>query len=62
LLEPEPLAETALRFALSRPEVATVLIGFSDVAQVEAAVASAAKGALPKTLLSEIDAWRAAVV
>jgi aryl-alcohol dehydrogenase-like predicted oxidoreductase len=61
LLEGEPLAEVALRFALSRPEVATALIGFSNVAQVEAAVASAAKGALPGTLSSAIDAWRAAV-
>jgi aryl-alcohol dehydrogenase-like predicted oxidoreductase len=52
------LAQTALRFALSRPEVTTVLVGFSDVAQVEDAVASAAKGSLPQTLLSEIEAWR----
>ncbi len=59
LLAPEPLTDTALRFALSRPEVATVLVGFSNVTQVEAAVASAAKGALPKPLLSRIEAWRA---
>jgi aryl-alcohol dehydrogenase-like predicted oxidoreductase len=58
LLAPEPLTEIALRFALSRPEVATVLVGFSDVTQVEAAVAGAAKGALPKPLLSRIEAWR----
>jgi aryl-alcohol dehydrogenase-like predicted oxidoreductase len=58
LLAPEPLAETALRFALSRPDVATVLVGFSDVSQVESAVASAAKGALEKPLLSRIEAWR----
>jgi aryl-alcohol dehydrogenase-like predicted oxidoreductase len=59
LLAPEPLSEAALRFALSRPEVATVLVGFSDVTQVEAAAASAAKGALPRPLLSRIEAWRA---
>jgi L-galactose dehydrogenase/L-glyceraldehyde 3-phosphate reductase len=57
-LGPASLAQTALRFALSRPEVTTVLVGFSDVAQVEDAVASAAKGSLPQTLLSEIEAWR----
>jgi aryl-alcohol dehydrogenase-like predicted oxidoreductase len=62
LLEGAPLDEVALRFALSRPEVATVLIGFSDAAQVEAAVSSAAQGALPTPLLSNIDAWRAAAV
>jgi len=59
LLAPEPLTETALRFALSRPEVATVLVGFSDATQVEAAAASAAKGALPEPVLSRIEAWRA---
>ncbi len=60
LLEREPLTEAALRFALARPEVATVLIGFSDVVQIEAAVAAAAKGPLPQPVLSAIDAWRAA--
>lgn len=59
LLAGGPLAETALRFALSRPQVATALIGFSSVEQVEAAVAGAAKGALPEPLLSRIEAWRA---
>jgi aryl-alcohol dehydrogenase-like predicted oxidoreductase len=58
LLGSEPLTATALRFALSRPEVATVLVGFSDVTQVETAVASAAKGALPQPLLSRIETWR----
>jgi hypothetical protein len=37
-----------------------VLVGFSDVAQVEDAVAAAAKGPLPGALLSRIEAWRAA--
>ena len=59
LLDREPLSEVALRFALSRPEVTTALIGFSSVAQVEAAVASAARGMLPPSLRSRIETWRA---
>jgi aryl-alcohol dehydrogenase-like predicted oxidoreductase len=59
LLGHEPLSEVALRFALTRPEVSTALIGFSSVAQVEAAVASAARGALPPSLQSSIETWRA---
>jgi aryl-alcohol dehydrogenase-like predicted oxidoreductase len=61
LLAPDSLTHGAVRFALSRPEVATVLVGFSNAAQVEDAVASAAKGPLPRALLSRIDAWRAGV-
>ena len=55
----EPLNEVALRFALSRPEVTTALIGFSSVAQVEEAAVSVAKGALPPALRSKIETWRA---
>jgi L-galactose dehydrogenase/L-glyceraldehyde 3-phosphate reductase len=62
LLGPAPLTETAVRFALSRREVATGLVGFSDVAQVEAAAAAAAKGALPEPLLARIAAWRARAI
>ncbi len=61
LLGRQPLNEVALRFALSRPEVATALIGFSSVAQVEEAVASVAKGPLPASLQSSIETWRAEV-
>jgi len=58
LLAPEPLTETALRFALSRPEVTTALVGFSSAAQVEAAAAAVAQGPLSAALLSRIEAWR----
>jgi aryl-alcohol dehydrogenase-like predicted oxidoreductase len=44
-----------VRFALSRPELTTVLVGFSDVAQVEDAVAAAAQGPLPAALLARIE-------
>lgn len=60
LVEPDSLAHAAVRFALSRPEVATVLVGFSNVAQVEDAVSAAAKGPLPGAVLSRIESWRAA--
>jgi L-galactose dehydrogenase/L-glyceraldehyde 3-phosphate reductase len=59
LLDGELLSDVALRFALSRPEVTTALIGFSSVAQVEAAVASVANGVLPPSLRSRIETWRA---
>ena len=45
-----PLAETALRFALSNPQIATVLVGFSDIAQIEAAAAAAMAGPLLEPL------------
>jgi aryl-alcohol dehydrogenase-like predicted oxidoreductase len=59
LLDREPLSDVALRFALSRPEVTTALIGFSSVEQVEAAAACVAKGALAPSLQSKIETWRA---
>ena len=40
-----PAAETAIRFALSNPEVSTALVGFSNVAQIEEAVCCAGLGA-----------------
>ncbi|MEO8465588.1 MAG: aldo/keto reductase [Gammaproteobacteria bacterium] len=58
-LDREPLSDVALRFALSRPEVTSALIGFSSVAQVEAAAACAAKGTLAPSLQSKIETWRA---
>jgi aryl-alcohol dehydrogenase-like predicted oxidoreductase len=42
------LVSTAIRFALARPAVATVLIGVSAVAHIEAAVAAADLGPLPR--------------
>jgi aryl-alcohol dehydrogenase-like predicted oxidoreductase len=57
-LSDESLSEIALRFALSRPEITAALIGFSSVAQVEAAAASARKGPLPAPLLARVEAWR----
>jgi aryl-alcohol dehydrogenase-like predicted oxidoreductase len=58
-LGPASLRDVALRFALGRPGVTTALIGFSSAAQVEQAAASAVNGALPPSLSSKIEAWRA---
>lgn len=44
----------ALRFALSNAQVATALVGFADISQVEAAAAAAAAGPLPTEILSRI--------
>ena len=52
------LAEAAMRFPLGRPEVSTVLVGFSSLEQVEQAAASAAKGPLPDIVESRLcDVW-----
>ena len=44
----EDVIEFGLRFAISEPAIATALIGFSDLEQVDAAVRAAAKGPLPR--------------
>lgn len=52
------LAPLAIRFALSNPAVSTVLIGVSEVAHVEEAVAAALRGGLHADLLARIEAIR----
>lgn len=47
----EGLAEAAIRFVIGKPEVATALVGISDMAQLEQAVAFSAKGPLPAEAL-----------
>ena len=49
-----PIAELALRFVLSHPDVHTVLSGVRSVEEVEQNVAATAKGPLPAALLSRI--------
>jgi aryl-alcohol dehydrogenase-like predicted oxidoreductase len=56
-----PLVELGLRFALSAPGVSTVLIGPKTAAQVEEAVAAAAKGPLPHDVLARLDGIAALV-
>jgi aryl-alcohol dehydrogenase-like predicted oxidoreductase len=46
----------ALRFVLSNERIATALVGFSDVGQIEAACAAAEAGALPTSILGRAQA------
>jgi aryl-alcohol dehydrogenase-like predicted oxidoreductase len=56
-----PIHEAGLRFAISNPAVSCVLTGSRSVAEVEANVAAAAKGPLPKPILKKLDAIAAMV-
>jgi L-galactose dehydrogenase/L-glyceraldehyde 3-phosphate reductase len=48
------LVEAAIRFALSQPGIATALVGFSSLEQLEQAIAAAEKGPLPAAVVSRI--------
>jgi len=48
------LIEAAIRFAIGKPEVSTVLIGISYMAQLEQAVEYSAKGPLPAQALERL--------
>lgn len=50
-----PIVELCLRFALSNPDIGTVLIGAKTSAQVEQSVAAVEKGPLPPDLLARLD-------
>ena len=50
----QTMAQAAIRFALSRPEVSTVLVGFSDMSHMAEAAAAAAAGPLPADALARI--------
>ncbi|HXR85725.1 MAG TPA: aldo/keto reductase [Stellaceae bacterium] len=52
------LPAMALRFALSQESVATTLVGFSNLPQIEAACIAAAAGKLPTDMLERAQAWR----
>jgi len=53
------LPELALRFALSNPQVHTVLIGPKSAEQVEQSVVAAARGPLPPHIMGKLDdIWR----
>jgi L-galactose dehydrogenase/L-glyceraldehyde 3-phosphate reductase len=49
------MPELAMRFALSNADIATILIGFSDRAQIEAAAGFAGQGPLSAAALSRLD-------
>lgn len=52
----QALSQIAIRFGLSHRGVSTVLVGFSEVAQVDEAIAAAESGPLPDADLSQIEA------
>jgi aryl-alcohol dehydrogenase-like predicted oxidoreductase len=51
----QDLPGLALRYALSNTQIATALVGFSDISQIEAAGAAAAAGPLPTETLARIE-------
>jgi aryl-alcohol dehydrogenase-like predicted oxidoreductase len=52
------LVEAAIRFALSKPEVSTTLVGVSNIEQLEQAVSFANLGPLPEGALSRLpEVW-----
>jgi len=54
----ESLVEAALRFPLGSPGVSTILLGYSDLAQLEAAARAVAKGPLSAAAMATLDrAW-----
>ncbi|MSO22146.1 MAG: aldo/keto reductase [Acidobacteria bacterium] len=53
--EVSSLAEAALRFSLSFTVVSSVVIGVKTVAELEANLADASKGALPQDLLPQLE-------
>ena len=54
------LAQAAIRFALMKREVSTVLVGFSSLAQVEGAAACSGAGGLDPADLARLDELRLA--
>ncbi len=51
----QTMAQAAIRFALAKPEISSVLVGFSDLSQIEEAVAASAMGPLPAATLGRIE-------
>ena len=50
------LPQAAIRFALMKPEVGTVLVGFSNNAQIDEAAACSAADPLPETAMAALQA------
>jgi aryl-alcohol dehydrogenase-like predicted oxidoreductase len=52
------LPEAAVRFVLMHPGVSVVLVGFSDLGQIEEAAACSGKGPLPESSMGRLrDSW-----
>ncbi len=56
--EIKTLSEAAIRFALMKPEVSTVLVGFSDTEQVDQAVSCSGAAGLPVSAMARLwELW-----
>lgn len=55
--ENQTMAQGALRFALAKPEVSSVLVGFSEMAHIEEAAACSDLGGLCTEELARLDRW-----
>ena len=56
--EVKTLSEAAIRFALMKPEVSTVLVGFSDTEQVDQAVSCSGSAGLPAGAMARLrELW-----
>lgn len=55
------LVEAAIRYALSKPEISTALVGISSLDQLEYAVVCANRGPLPTDALARVHALQAQV-
>ncbi len=51
----DSLVEAAIRFAISKPEVSTTMVGISNMAQLEQAIAFANRGPLPTGALAHLN-------
>jgi aryl-alcohol dehydrogenase-like predicted oxidoreductase len=52
------LVEAAMRFAWSKPEMSTVLVGYSSLEHLEHAITAAARGPLPAAAMPRLEqAW-----
>ena len=53
------LLEASIRFALTHPALSTVLVGYSEMSHLEAAIAAVERGPLPPAALALLDElWR----
>jgi aryl-alcohol dehydrogenase-like predicted oxidoreductase len=60
LSDAEPCATAlAIRFAISNPQVSTVVVGLSDTSQIEQATDYANRGPLAPHVLAQIEQFRA---
>jgi aryl-alcohol dehydrogenase-like predicted oxidoreductase len=56
----DSLVEASMRFAWSKPEMSTVLVGYSSLEHLDQAITAAARGRLPAEAMRRLEqAWAA---